>query len=100
MGFRLVVVDDYSRGLGSGALRAVEELLVELGVACVVAQGDRTYWQGISGAGACVRGHTDCVQEGAGPEEVLRRVDDRVADRVEHLDGRVSPHGAQRGACT
>ena len=36
MGFRLVVVNDYSRGLGSGALHAVEELLVELGVARVV----------------------------------------------------------------
>ena len=36
MGFRLVVVNDYSQGLGSGALRAVEELLVELRVACVV----------------------------------------------------------------
>ena len=33
MGFHLVVVDDYSRGLGSGALRPVEELLVELGAA-------------------------------------------------------------------
>ena len=43
MGFRLVVVDDYSQGLGSGVLRPVEELLVELGVACVVAQGDRAY---------------------------------------------------------
>ena len=43
MGFHLVVVDDYSQGLGSGALRPVEELLVELGVACVVARGDRTY---------------------------------------------------------
>ena len=31
MGFRLVVVDDYSRGLGSGALHPIEELLVELG---------------------------------------------------------------------
>ena len=50
------------------------------------------------GAGARVQGRTDCVQEGAGPEEVLRHVDDRVADRVEHLDGRVSPHGAWRGA--
>ena len=52
------------------------------------------------GAGACVRGRTDCVQEGAGPEEVLQRVDDGVADRVEHLDGKVSPHGAQRGTRT
>ena len=51
------------------------------------------------GAGACTRGHTDCVQEGAGPEEVLWRVDDGVADGVEHLDGWVSPHGARRGAC-
>ena len=37
MGFRLVVVDDYSLGLGSGALHPVKELLVELGAACVVA---------------------------------------------------------------
>ena len=36
MGFRLVVVNDYSQGLGSGMLRTVEELLVELGVAHVV----------------------------------------------------------------
>ena len=50
------------------------------------------------GAGVHMRGHTDCVQEGAGPEEVLRRVDDRVADRVEHLDGQVSLHRARRGA--
>ena len=56
MGFRLVVVDNYSRGLGSGALRPVEELLVELGAACVVAQGDRAYWQGISGERGCARG--------------------------------------------
>ena len=49
MGFRLVVVDNYSRGLGSGMLRAVEELLVELGAAHVVVRGDRAYWQGISG---------------------------------------------------
>ena len=48
MGFRLVIVDDYSWGLGSGTLHAVEELLVELGAACVVARGDRAYWQGIS----------------------------------------------------
>ena len=48
MGFHLVVVDNYSRGLGSGALCPVEELLVELGAAHVVARGDRTYWQGIS----------------------------------------------------
>ena len=37
MGFRLVVVDNYSRGLGSGVLPAVEELLVELGAVHVVA---------------------------------------------------------------
>ena len=36
MGFCLVVVDDYSRGLGSSVLRPVQELLVELRVACVV----------------------------------------------------------------
>ena len=45
-------------------------------------------------------GRTDCVQEGAGPEEVLQHVDDGVADGVEHLDGQVSPHGAQRGTRT
>ena len=56
MGFRLVVVDNYSRGLGSGMLCTVEELLVELGAACVVAQGDCTYWQGISGERARARG--------------------------------------------
>ena len=38
------------------------------------------------GAGAHVGGHTDCVQEGAGPEEVLRHVDDGVGDGVEHLE--------------
>ena len=54
MGFRLVVVDDYSWGLGSGALHPVKELLVELGAAHVVAQGDHAYWQGISGE----QGHT------------------------------------------
>ena len=54
MGFHLVVVDDYSWGLGSGALRTVaRELLVELRVAHVVARGDCAYWQGISGE----RGH-------------------------------------------
>ena len=53
MGFRLVIVDNYSWGLGSGVLRAVKELLVELGVARVVARGDHAYWQGISGE----RGH-------------------------------------------
>ena len=37
----------------SGTLHAVKELLVELGVAHVVARGDRAYWQGISGE----RGH-------------------------------------------
>ena len=53
MGFRLVVVNDYSQGLGSGTLRPIEELLVELGAAHVVARGDCAYWQGISGE----RGH-------------------------------------------
>ena len=43
MGFRLVVVNDYSWGLGSTALRTVKELLVELGVAHVVARGDCAY---------------------------------------------------------
>ena len=43
MGFCLVVVDDYSQGLGSGTLRPVKELLVELGAACVVARGDHAY---------------------------------------------------------
>ena len=38
----------------SGALCAVEELLVELGAARVVARGNCAYWQGISGE----RGHT------------------------------------------
>ena len=37
VGFRLVVVDDYSWGLGSGVLCTAEELLVELGAAHVVA---------------------------------------------------------------
>ena len=58
---------------GRGALRAVEELLVELGVAHVVVQGDHAYWQGISGdsgVGAHMRGRTDCVQEGAGCHEL------------------------------
>ena len=40
MGFRLVVADDYSQGLGSGTLCAVEELLVELGAVHVVARGN------------------------------------------------------------
>ena len=52
------------------------------------------------GVGACVWGCTDCVQEGAGSGEVLWRVDDGVADGVEHLDGWVSPHGTRRGALT
>ena len=56
MGFHLVVVDDYSRGLGSGVLRPIEELLVELGAAHVVARGDCTYWQGISGERGCTCG--------------------------------------------
>ena len=47
MGFCLVVVDDYSQGLSSSVLRAVEELLVELRAAHVVARGDCAYWQGI-----------------------------------------------------
>jgi hypothetical protein len=41
---------------GRGALRAVEELLVELGAARVVARGDRAYWQGISGERGRARG--------------------------------------------
>ena len=53
MGFRLVVVDDYSQGPGSSALRTVEELLVELRVARVMVRGNHAYWQGISGE----RGH-------------------------------------------
>ena len=40
----------------SGTLRAVEELLVELGVVRVVARGDRAYWQGISGEWGHARG--------------------------------------------
>ena len=52
------------------------------------------------GVGMCVQGHTDCVQDGAGPEKVLPHVDDGVADGVEHLDGQVSLHGAWRGART
>ena len=84
-------------GVLAAALCAVEELLVELGAARVVVRGDHGYWQGIRGERGHMQGHTDCVQEGAGPEEVLWRVDDGVTDRVEHLDGRVSPHGAWRG---
>ena len=56
MGFRLVIVDDYSQGLGSGALCLVKELLVELGAARIVARGDHAYWQGISGEQGHVRG--------------------------------------------
>ena len=52
------------------------------------------------GVGVHMQGCTYCVQEGAGPEEVLLHVDDGVADSVEHLDGRVSPHRAWRGART
>ena len=48
MGFRLVVVDDYSWGLGSGILHAVKELLVELRAARVVVRANHAYWQGIS----------------------------------------------------
>ena len=58
MGFRLVVVNNYSWGLGSGVLRAVKELLVELRAACVVAQGDCAFWQGISGERGRARGDT------------------------------------------
>ena len=39
-------------------LCAVEELLVELWAACVVAQGNHAYWQGISGEQGCVHGDT------------------------------------------
>ena len=39
-------------------LCAVEELLVELGAARVVAQGDHAYWQGISGEQGCAHGDT------------------------------------------
>ena len=39
-----------------GALRAVKELLVELGAAHVVAQGNHAYWQGISGERGRTRG--------------------------------------------
>ena len=48
---------------GRGALCTVEELLVELGVACVVARGDCAYWQGISGERGCMHGdesHISC----------------------------------------
>ena len=47
MGFHLVIVDNYSWGLGSGMLHAVKELLVELWAVRVVARGNHTYWQGI-----------------------------------------------------
>ena len=107
MGFHLIVVNDYSRGLGSGTLCAVKELLVELatwgGVCTTLCSGARRphilaghQW----GVGVHARGHTDCVQEGASPEEVLWRVDDGVTNGVEHLDGWVSLHRAWRGACT
>ena len=91
-----------------GALCVVKELLVELGAAHVVvrvvvhvvarvvahvvvrvvARGYRAYWRASAGSG------------GTHAEEVLRSVDDRVPDGVEHLEGRVSLHGAQRGAHT
>ena len=48
---------------GRGTLRAVEELLVELGAARVVARGDRAYWQGISRERGRARGdesHISC----------------------------------------
>ena len=41
---------------GRGALRAVEELLVELRAVRVVVRGDRAYWQGISREWGRVRG--------------------------------------------
>ena len=87
-----------------GALCAVEELLVELGAAHVVARvvarivvagGDRAYWWREATT------HTGGASVGSGgarAEEVLRRVDDGVPDGVEHLEGRVSSHGVQRGA--
>ena len=46
---------------GRGTLCAVKELLVELGVASVVARGDRAYWQGISGERGCGdKSHISC----------------------------------------
>ena len=39
-------------------LRTAEELLVELGAARVVAQGDDAYWQGISGEQGCAHRDT------------------------------------------
>ena len=48
---------------GRGALRAVEELLVELGAARVVARGYRAYCQGISrerGRGRGDESHISC----------------------------------------
>ena len=39
---------------GRGVLCTVEELLVELGAALVVARGDCAYWQGISGEWGCM----------------------------------------------
>ena len=51
-----MVVDDYSWGLGSGMLRAVKELLVELGAVHVVVRGNCAYWQGISGERGRTRG--------------------------------------------
>ena len=52
---------ELARGRGEG--RAVEELLVELRAARVVARGDRAYWQGISGEWGRARGdesHISC----------------------------------------
>ena len=39
-------------------LRAVEDLLVELGAARVVVQGDHAYWWGISGEQGCAHRDT------------------------------------------
>ena len=52
---------ELARGQGEG--RTVEELLVELGAARVVARGDRAYWEGISGERGRTRGdksHISC----------------------------------------
>ena len=84
---------------GRGMLCTVKELLVELGAVRSGARRLRILAGHQRGVGAGTWGHTDCVQEGAGPEEVLQHVDDGVADGVEHLDGQVIPHRAWRGAC-
>ena len=39
-------------------LLSLEELLVELGAVRVVAQGNHTYWRGISREQGCVHGDT------------------------------------------